>query len=204
VKIADFFSLIATEPERVIVAEVSTPPPEVLERIRQPQQGGAFTTLADLKAMPGWKAENRTLRYRHILGEPAADAAIDAWIRQHDLPGLPDDLRDLLKHANGIHLWANGDGVSYVNVAPIGEWDFARRKMYGPDAAPGMVDDRFIAISRHPDGAAYVVLDTISGTYFLMDVAGPDTSTPLANNVSGLLDWLWKRRSIPKLKPAKD
>ena len=47
-------------------------------------------------------------------------------------------------------------------------------------------------------GAAFVVLDVALRTYFLMDTAGPDATSPIATNVEGLLDWLWQSRVAPK------
>jgi hypothetical protein len=112
---------------------------------------------------------------------------------------LPADLRALVERVNGIHLWANVEtGRSYVGLAPVEEWELARVKMYGAAGDPGLLDDRYVAISYHQDGASFVVLDVKSGGYFLMDTAGPDTTSPIAGNVEELLDWTWRSRIAPK------
>jgi hypothetical protein len=100
---------------------------------------------------------------------------------------------------NGIHLWANVQtGRAYTGLAPIEEWDLARLRMYGHAAERSLLEDRYVALSYHQDGASFVVLDAESGRYFLMDAAGPDTTTPIASNVDELLEWLWRTRIAPK------
>jgi hypothetical protein len=80
----------------------------------------------------------------------------------------------------------------------VDEWELARIKMYGAAADGGLLADRYLAISYHQDGAAFVVLDMDSGKYFLMDTAGPDTTSPVANDAGELLDWFWRTRIPPK------
>jgi hypothetical protein len=36
------------------------------------------------------------------------------------------------------------------------------------------------------------------GRFFLMDPAGPDTTSPIASSTSELLDWFWRSRILPK------
>jgi hypothetical protein len=66
-----------------------------------------------------------------------------------------------------------------------------------------LLDDRYVALSYHQDGAAFIVLDVASGTYFLMDTAGPDATSPIATNVEELLDWLWQSRITPKARTKR-
>jgi hypothetical protein len=199
VRLESFFKLVAAESERTVTREVSSNPPELLTKVAK--SGGML--LTDFLSAPDRRVEAREFRYRHVLGPPASPEAIDAWQAQRCSYFLPGDLRDLVLRANGIHLWANAeDGRSYVGLAPIEEWDLARVKMYGPAADRTLVDDRYLAISYHQDGAAFVVLDQVSGEYYLMDSAGPDTTAPIGNNVGSLLDWLWRTRTIPKVYPA--
>jgi hypothetical protein len=95
----------------------------------------------------------------------------------------------------GIHLWADLDkGRAYQGLAPLGEWRLARRKTWGEDADPALLADRYLALSYHADSAAFVVLDTDSGRYFLMDACGADETSPIGWNVGELLDWLWDNR----------
>jgi hypothetical protein len=153
----------------------------------------------ELLSAPGRRAEQRDVRYRHILGSPASQQAIDAWQGRHPSHSLPADLRALVTRINGIHLWANVEtGRAYTGLAPVEEWDLARVKMYGAAADRKLLDDRYVALSYHQDGASFVVLDVDSGRYFLMDAAGPDTTSPIANSAGELLDWLWRTRIAPK------
>ena len=66
--------------------------------------------------------------------------------------------------------------------------------MWGDHADPALLADRYLALSYHTDGAAFVVLDTESGRYFLMDACGADESSPIGRSVEDLLDWLWDQR----------
>src|SRR4051794_15977526 len=101
--------------------------------------------MTDLLSTPGRKAEQRTVRYRHILGAPAPEQTIDAWQSQRPSHPLPPDLRALVSRINGIHLWATVEtGRSYVGIAPIEEWATGRIKMYGPSADRRLLDDRYV------------------------------------------------------------
>jgi hypothetical protein len=178
--------LVGSEPERTFVRTVWITPPEVLEKART---GGIALTA--LLSAPGRRPEERTVSYRHILGPPASQEAIEAWERTRR--PLPAPIRELVSRVNGIHLWADvATGRSYAGLAPIEEWDFARLNLGGD------LDDRYIAISYHADGASFVVLDVDSGVYFLMDISGPEPTAPIASDVGGLLDWLWRTRIAPK------
>ncbi|CAN5341139.1 hypothetical protein BH09MYX1_BH09MYX1_62170 [soil metagenome] len=194
-KVDDFISRVAGEPERTVTRTVWTTPPEVLAQAAKP--GGLRMT--DFLSASGRRAEQRDVRYRHILGSPAPQQAIDAWENQRPSHRLPGDLQALVSRIDGIHLWANVEtGRSYAGLAPIEEWELARVKMYGPSADRSLLDDRYVALSYHQDGVSFVVLDVESGRYFLMDAAGPDTTSPIASNAGELLDWLWRSRIAPK------
>jgi hypothetical protein len=193
-KIDEFLGQVASEPERTFMRPVSTNGPEMLAKLAT--SGGIL--LTDFLAAPGHRMEQREYRSRHILGPPATPGAIEAWQYQHPSQPLPADLRALVARINGIHLWADPEtGRSYTGFAPIEEWEVARIKMYGPTTELSPVDHRYIALSYHENGDAFVVLDVTSGIYFLMDAAGPDTSTPIASNTDELLDWLWRNRITP-------
>jgi hypothetical protein len=194
-QIEEFLKQVGSEPERSVTRTVGATPPEMLAKAAKP--GGML--LTDLLSAPGRRAEQRDIRYRHILGAPASPQAVDAWQNQRPLHPLPADLRALVERVNGIHLWANVEtGHAYIGLAPIEEWELARVKMYGAAADRGLLDDRYVAISYHQDGASFVVLDVGSGKYFLMDTAGPDTTSPIGSNVDELLDWIWRSRISPK------
>jgi hypothetical protein len=194
-RIEELLKHAASEPEKTVTRTVWTTPPDVLAKAGKP--GGMMMT--DLLSAPGRRAEQRDVRYRHILGSPAEQEEINSWQSQRPSQPLPSDLRELVSRMNGIHLWANAEtGRSYAGLAPIEEWELARIKMYGAEADRGLLEDRYLAISYHQDGASFVVLDVESGRYFLMDAAGPDATSPIASNADELLDWLWRSRIEPK------
>lgn len=193
-QIDDFIGRVTSEPERTVMRTVWTTPPDVLAKAAA--SGGM--RMSDLLSAAGRRAEQRAVQYCHVLGAPASQQAIDAWQAKHPSQVIPADLRALVARINGIHLWANVEtGRSYAGLAPIEEWDLARVKMYGASAARSLLDDRYVALSYHQDGASFVVLDVESGRYFLMDAAGPDTTSSIANNAGELLDWLWRTRIAP-------
>jgi hypothetical protein len=193
--IDDFISLVAGEPERTVRRTVWSPPPEVLAKASKP--GGS--SMKEFLSAPGRRPEQREVKYRHILGPPASRHAIETWLGHRPSHRLPADLLALVSRMNGIHLWANIEtGRSYAGLAPIEEWDLARIKMYGPEADRGLLDDRYVAVSYHQDGAAFIVLNVESGKHLLMDAAGPDTTSPIANDAGELIDWLWRNRLEPK------
>jgi hypothetical protein len=144
--IEDLLGRVAAEPERTVRRTVWRTPPEVLAKAAQP--GGLRVT--ELLAARG-EAEQRDVRYQHVLGSPASAAAIEAWESERPLHPLPADLRTLVMRINGIHLWADETGRSYSGLAPVEEWELARIKMYG-----SLLDDRYVALSYHEDGASCV------------------------------------------------
>jgi hypothetical protein len=104
----------------------------------------------------------------------------------------------LVEQVNGIHLWADvQSGRAYSGLAAIEEWQPARIAMFGAETDPAILSDRFIAISYHTDGSAFIVLDVDSGRYFLMDSCGPNETSPLGATVAELLSWLWANRLPP-------
>jgi hypothetical protein len=182
---------IATEPNRTSEREVRVPSAELMKKLHA--AGGM--RLDALMADPRHTTERRTFRTGHLVGPPLSSAELEQWRAAWPQYRLPDDLVALLRRANGIHLWADLDeGRAYEGLAPLGEWRVARKKMWGDDADPALLPDRYLALSYHADGAAFVVLDTESGRYFLMDASGADESSPIGRSVGELLDWLWDHR----------
>jgi len=148
--IAELIRLAGSEPVQTVTQTVWTTPPAVLA---QAAQGGM--RLTDLLSAPGRKAEKRDVSYQHILGPAATQVSLEAWQRNHPAHPLPTDVQQLLSRVNGIHLWANADtGRSYVGLAPIEEWDLARTRMYGASADRKLLDDRYVAVTYHQDGAS--------------------------------------------------
>jgi hypothetical protein len=187
---------IATEPNRTSEVDVQVPSPELLREIeaqREAQRG--ILRLDAFLSDPRFTIERRTLRTGHLLGAPASLEELARWRSSWPRHRLPEDLVGLLRRANGIHLWADlGEGRSYEGLAPLAEWRLARNKMWGEDAAPDLLPDRYLALSYHADGAAFVVLDVDSGKYFLMDSCGADETSPIGDCAGHLLDWLWDHR----------
>jgi hypothetical protein len=182
---------IATEPNRTSEQDVRVPAAELMREVRA--AGGM--RLDALLADPRQTTERRTFRRGHLLGPPVSSEELEQWRAAWPRHRLPDDLVALLGRANGIHLWADLDeGRAYQGLAPLAEWRFARQKMWGDDADPTLLPDRYLALSYHTDGGAFVVLDADSGRYFLMDACGADESCCLGESVDELLGWLWEHR----------
>jgi hypothetical protein len=112
-----------------------------------------------------------------VLGPGASAEELAAWQARWPHHPLPSDLVLLLSQVNGIHLWADDEtGRSYEGLAPLDEWDLARLKMWGREADPASLPDRYLALSYNADGAAFIVLNVDTGRYFLMDSCGADES----------------------------
>ena len=168
-RIDDLLKYVADEPERIVTRTIWTMPAAA---VNTGKPNGIL--MADFLAAQGRQAKQRPVRYRHILGGPLSQSAMEDWQCLHPSYPLPSDLREIILRCNGIHLWANAEtGRSYSGLAPIEEWDLARIKMFGPGADKSLLDDLYLAISYHEEGAAYAALDVTSGRYFLMDSAGP-------------------------------
>lgn len=185
-----FVERVSSEPERITEIDVRVPSAELLREI---QLGPKL--VSDLLADPRHTVERRTVRKGHVLGPPASPGALADWQLRWPQHPLPPDLGSLVSQFNGIHLWADlSTGRSYEGLAPIAEWELARTKMYGAHAEERLLPDRYLAISYHEDGAAFVVLNVDTALYHYMDACGPDESCLIGNSVDALLDWLWKNR----------
>jgi hypothetical protein len=150
---------IALEPPRTSERDVRVPSP-LMQEVRD--KGGML--LTDFLSDPRQTREQRTVRTGHVVGPPASVEDLARWRAAWPRHRLPTDLVDLLRRADGIHLWADlADGWSYEGLAPLAEWELARVKMWGPDADPELLADRYLALSYHADGAAFVVLNVDTG-----------------------------------------
>lgn len=178
-------ALAAREPPRVVRRAVAIHP--LRERI---DPGGILLTDFLTQAMRNTQLQDKT--YRHVFGPPASESELNTRFGDRTVPA---DLRYVLSRSNGIHLWADdATGRGYEGLAPIQEWVSAAERFYAPHA---WMDERYVVITYHEEGAAHVVLDLASSCYFLMDAAGPDTNSPVASNASEFLDWLWRTRIPP-------
>lgn len=148
---------IAGEPDRTAEQEIRVPTVELMNDLR----GAKAMRLDELVADARHNTERRTFRTGHLLEPPVSLAELDQWRAAWPKHPLPNDLVALLGRANGIHLWADLDeGRAYEGLAPLAEWCLARQKMWGEDADPDLLADRFLALSYHTDGAAFVVLSS--------------------------------------------
>lgn len=187
----ELLARVSTEPHRVEEREVDVPAPE---SIRYLEKGGAML-LTDFLSDPRKTRARRTFRRGHVLGPPLTADTLVEWQRRWPRHVLPPDLPSLLLRVDGIHLWADLDtGRAYEGLAPLAEWDLARVKMWGPSADPDLLPERYLALTYHTDGAAFVVLDVEGGGYYLMDSCGADVSCPVGRNANDLLDYLWSHR----------
>ena len=182
---------VSSEPDRAEERDVDVASPELIRDVVE-RRG---MMLTDFLADPRKTRERRTLRSGHVLGPPLTADDIREWQRQWPRHVLPADLASLLLRVNGIHLWADLDtGRAYEGLAPLGEWDLARAKMYGPDSHADLLSEQYLALTYHADAGAFVVLDVRGGSYYLMDPAGPDESCRVAGSADELLDHLWSHR----------
>jgi hypothetical protein len=185
----EFLARVRSETNLNLEVPGSTPSPELLDEIHRP---GGMTLQAFLND-PRQTPTVHRYRIGHILGPPVTDETLQRWQQRWSEYTLPSDLLSLLKQINGIHLDADLDtGRAYQGLAPMEDWGPARVAMYGEGANAELLDDRYVALSYHQDGSAYVVLDTQTGGYFLMDTAGPDLTSPIGTSAEDLLEWLWE------------
>ncbi len=193
-RVHEFLTRVASEPDRVEERDVQISAPALLSDLERP--GGML--LTDYQADARTVTERRTMRWGHRLGSPLSREELSTWQTQWPRHTLPHDLAALLVQVNGIHLWANLDtGRAYEGLAPLAEWDLARRKMYGPSGDAGLLSDKYLALTYQADSAAFVVLDPERGSYYLMDSCGPDETCPVGQSVEDLLDYLWSHRLPP-------
>lgn len=187
----EFLERVRSEPDRIEEREVRVATPELLDEIRR----AAFVRVDQVEADPRHTLERRTFRTGHLLGPPVDADELTRWTAAWPQHALPEDLVRLFQRANGIHLWADLDhGRSYEGLAPLSEWQLARTSMWGEAADPTDLSDRYLALSYHSDGSAFIVLNVDSAKYFLMDSCGADETCEIGDCVSDLLDWIWDHR----------
>ena len=140
----ELLARIAMEPNRTYERDVRVPNAELMNELHAAGGMRVDKFMADLRCT----TERRTFRKGHVVGPPLSTTELEQWRAAWPRHPLPDDLVALLARANGIHLWANLDtGRAYEGLAPLGEWRLARRKMWGDDADPSLLADRYLALS---------------------------------------------------------
>ena len=140
---------------------------------------------------------NKEMPGHHKTFPPLEKEEYDIWISKWSKNPLPRDFFDLLNLTNGIQCWVGeGSPVGYFRILPLREIDTARQIMWG-GALNDMEDNavpypHWLALTDHQDGAVFIVLDTDTHKYYLMDSCGADLTCPAGNNVDELLDYLWE------------
>jgi hypothetical protein len=197
----ELLQLVKSEPPVTYEMDVSVPSAELLEELHR-RRG---MPLTEFTKDPRRTRERRTFREGHVLGTAASADELDDWQRRWPAHPLPADLRALLLRANGIHLWADLDtGRAYAGLAPLGEWDLARRFLWGPESTSEMLHDRYLGISYHSDNSARVALDVERRRYFLLDACGADDKSPIGDSADDLLAYLWRTRIAPRGAPSTE
>jgi hypothetical protein len=133
----------------------------------------------------------------HRTFPPLDNKELETWISKFPQSTLPEDYVSLLKRTNGIQFWVGeGSPNGYFQILHLRDIDTARQIMWG-----GLLNDieedevpypHWLALTDHQDGAVFIVLDTDSGRYYLMDSCGADLTCPAGKNVNELLDYVWK------------
>lgn len=141
------------------------------------------------------KLESRT-RSNHKILPPLCDDELKEWTTKFSKDYLPNDLLDLLKKTNGIQFWVGaGSPNGYFQILPLREIGFARQIMWGEAVDYMDLDEiplpHWLAITEHQDGAVYIILDTDTYKYYLMDTCGADLTCPAGKSIEELLDYLW-------------
>lgn len=134
----------------------------------------------------------------HRIFYPLGDTELKEWLTKWPNQSLPEDLVHLLRQSNGIQFWVNeGSPEGYFRLLPLREIDSARQIMWQDFSEEMEFDEvpyaHWLAISEHQDGASYIVLDTDTPKYYLMDTCGGDLTNPVGNNVEELLDFIWEQ-----------
>jgi hypothetical protein len=134
---------------------------------------------------------------KFIVRPSLAEVELSEVRQKWPVGALRDDLVALLQQANGIDFWVDeGSPDGYFRLLPFCEIDRARSVMWGEYADALSAEDvpypHWLAISAHADGAAYIILDTNSHRYFLMDTCGADLTWPMGDNVEDLLSEIWE------------
>ena len=133
----------------------------------------------------------------HRVFPPLSSDELDEWLADRQGHDLPEDLLQLLRHSNGIQFWVHeGSPEGYFSLLPLQKIDSARRIMwleYGDSFAADEVPyPHWLTISEHQDGGQYIVLDTDSQEYYLMDTILSDLSNPIGHSIPELLEFIWK------------
>lgn len=193
-RVGEFLENVRSQEVVTLELDVSVPGPQA----RALLASGRPVPLTEYLSHPDRHIERRTFRYGHLLGPGLTAAELDDWQSRFPRCPLPQDLRDFLMEANGVHLWADlEDQRAYFGILPLEDWS---------DAASGLSAYLFetppraaLIISYRHDEAGFAVLDTEGPTYLWCDlISGPE---PIGSDVEDLLAYWWQHC---RLDPRED
>lgn len=158
--------------------------------------------VSELVEHPDLQKVPHTFRCGHLVGPGLRLSDIRMWQENWPSHPLPKDMVELLRRANGIHLWADieGPGRSYEGILPLEEWRDVNQTSWA-DIVFQSRPDGHLGMSYHADGNAYLALDTRASRYLYCDLYETKPEN-IGSNVSELLDWWWKHCACldPRLK----
>lgn len=162
---------------------------------------GEVITVADLMSHPDQHAAIRRFRYGHVLGPGVGAASLTDWQACHPGISLAPDVVDLVRHVDGIHLWADLDrGRSYYGIRPLSEWvEVAASEwsfLFDTPKAGAFV------LSYRNNGDYFLVLDTRENHFIWHDPQNFAGSQTVGRSVDQLLDWWWELTQ--ELDPRRD
>jgi hypothetical protein len=134
---------------------------------------------------------------QHRVLAPLESAELERWLAKWPRKLMPEDLLLLLQQANGIQFWVSeGSPLGYLRLLSLRDIDSAREAIWGEHSREMAVEDipypHWLAIGGNQDQTSYVVLDTDSQRYYLMDSCGADLNNPVGESVEKLLDFVWQ------------
>ena len=172
--------------EVTVQRTIRVPGPELVRVL----ESGRPLLVSELTSHPDQHFEQRLFRYGHLLGIPVSDSNIAEWQRRHPGALLPLDVLDLLKTADGVHLWADLDtGRSYFGILPLAEWlgvqEHEARALF-EDEPPGTT-----VLSYHHNSDYFLLLNPEGDRFTWFDPQSPDDSEVVGSSVDDLLSWWW-------------
>jgi hypothetical protein len=186
----ELLALAQQQPVVEVQRTVSVPGPELQALLNS----GRPLLVSELTAHPDQRSEQRLYRYGHVFGGPVSDSAIADWQHRHPCGVFLAQLIDLLKTADGIHLWADLDsGRSYFGILPIADWLDTRDHDASPifDDLPDRVPAGTSVISYHDNGDYFLLLSPSGDSFTWFDPQSPDDSKVVGRSVEQFLAWWW-------------
>lgn len=139
--------------------------------------------------------ENTMAPGTHNLAAPLEDGELAAWKAANLALRIPDQLMELLSTHNGFTLRSDKESPvgGAIRFLPLREIQYAPRLMF---AGSKDNDDKFpreyVALTEDSDSTYFVILDTASGRYMVMDPIDPEPEH-IFDQIDPLLDWILSR-----------